>query len=97
MAKDLAKVYVYVICDVYLQSRPMFKSLFRQEGHGKPIVPFVLPMISVPCALCECIGEFENFKRAWGYLLRKFGESFAKALVKNDLCLKVRWPKLWAC
>ena len=28
---------------------------------------------------------------------RKFGESFAKALAKDDLHLKARWPKLWTC
>ena len=30
-----------------------------------------------------------------GDFSRKFGESFAKALAKDGLPLKARWPKLW--
>ena len=32
-----------------------------------------------------------------GDFSRKFGESFAKALAKDGLPLKARWPKLWTC
>ena len=89
---------------VYL-SRPMFKSMFtRKEGHGNPkhmtFVSFVLPMTSGPWTFCECIGEFEkcsNLLYRLVYLSRKFGESFARALAKDGLHLKARWPKLWAC
>ena len=85
----------------------MFKSMFtRKEGHGNPkhmtSVSFVLPMISGPWALCECIGELETcsnllYRFIMVYLSRKFGESFAKALAKDGLHLKARWHKLWAC
>ena len=32
-----------------------------------------------------------------GDFSRKFGESFAKALAKDGLPSKARWPKLWTC
>ena len=41
-----------------------------------------------------------HFVKTIGGFSRKFGESFAKALAKDDLHLKIlkaRWPKLWTC
>ena len=78
----------------------MFKSMFtRKEGHGSPnhmtFVSFVLPMISGAWAFCECIGEFEKGSNLLYRFI--FRESFAKALAKDGLHLKARWPKLWAC
>ena len=35
--------------------------------------------------------------RLLGDFSRKFGESFAKALAKDGLPSKARWPKLWTC
>ncbi len=70
----------------------------RKEGHGSPkhmtIVSLVLPRTSGPWAFCECIGEIENVRIYYGYRFfsRKFGESFATALAKDGLPLKVRWP-----
>ena len=34
------------------------------------------------------------FQKLFGDFSRKFGESFAKALAKDGLPLKARWPKL---
>ena len=82
----------------------MFKSMFtRKEGQGNPkhmtFASFVLPMISGPWAFCECIGEFEKCSNMFQFILIRsiFRESFAKALAKDGLHLKARWPKLWAC
>ena len=80
LAKDLAKVYVYMIC---IESRPMSKSMFtRKEGNPKymTFVSCVLRMISRPWAFCECIGEFE--KRSNLSYRSIFRESLAKVLLK---------------
>ena len=55
-------------------------------------VSFVLPMTSGPWAFCECIGEFEKSSNLLYRFI--FRESFAKALAKDGLHLKARWPKL---
>ena len=71
----------------------------RKEGHGNPkhmtLVSFVLRMISGPWAFCECIGEFEKCSNLlYRFIFRQsFFESFAKALAKDGLHLKARWPK----
>ena len=84
LAKDLAKVYVYMIC---IESRPMSKSMFtRKEGNPKymTFVSCVLRMISRPWAFCECIGEFEKRSNlSYRFIFR---ESLAKVLLKP-------WPK----
>ena len=42
---------------------------------------------------------FTNFTRHSAIVQKHvyFRESFAKALAKEGLHLKARWPKLWAC
>ena len=80
LAKDLAKVYVYMIC---IESRPLSKSMYtRKEGNPKymTFVSCVLRMISRPWAFCECIGEFEKRSNlSYRFIFR---ESLAKVLLK---------------